>query len=79
MAATYEEALAAAKKAGTARADDAPLMASFCAGPLQTLVGAVAPKLVWEGAQRKGMTTAELAALCNADPAAVSELMWEEA
>lgn len=73
---TYREALAAAKKIGASRATDPHLMALFCAGPLQTLVGAVSPKLVWEGAQKRGLSTKDLAALCNTDVFAVSDLQW---
>lgn len=62
---------------GASRADDAALMAGFCAANLQLLVGAVSPQLVWEAAQRRGMTALELAALCNNDAAAVNDLMWE--
>lgn len=73
---TYQDAHAEAKKAGADHASDAALMALFCAGPLQTLVGAVSPQLVWEGAQRAGLTTIELGALCLGDVMAVSDLQW---
>jgi hypothetical protein len=62
---------------GASRADDAALMAGFCAESLQLLVGAASPQLVWEAAQRKGMTTLALAELCNTNPPAVHDLMWE--
>lgn len=64
------------RKVGASRADDAAVMAGFCADDLQILVGAASPQLVWEGAQRAGLTTLQLAELCNTDPAAVHELMW---
>jgi hypothetical protein len=51
-------------------------MALFCEYDVQIVVGAVAPKLVWEGAQRRGMTARELARLAGTDPIAVGELMW---
>lgn len=74
--ASYEEALKAVKVTGASNASDAQVMALFCEGLLQTLCGAVAPSLVWQGAQAKGLTTAELAALAYSNPAAVEELMW---
>lgn len=72
----YAEALAAARKAGARHADDAGLMALFCADSLQHLVGAVSPQLVWEKAQRSGLSTADLARLCAKDFMAVDELQW---
>lgn len=76
---SYGAALAAGRKIGARRADDAALMALFCAGPLQTLVGAVSPELVWRGAQEQGLSTKQLGALANSDAMAVSELQWEVA
>lgn len=73
---TYEDALAAAKEIGARRAPDPQLMALFCDANLQTLVGAVSPQLVWEGAQKRGLSTKQLAALCATDVMAVSDLMW---
>jgi hypothetical protein len=64
------------RKVGAAKADDAALMAGFCSQDLQVLVGAVSPQLVWEGAQKAGMKTRELVALC-ASPADVQALMWK--
>jgi hypothetical protein len=74
---SYQHALTAGREIGASRADDNALMALFCAGPLQSLVGAVSPELVWDGAQAKGLTTRELAALANSDVMAVSDLQWE--
>jgi hypothetical protein len=73
---SYDDALAAANKVGAANATDAEVMARFCATSLQILVGAASPQLVWEGAQKKGMTATELAVLATVKPAAVHELMW---
>jgi hypothetical protein len=73
---SYEAALAAGREIGASRADDNALMALFCEGPLQTLVGAVSPELVWDGAQRQGLTTRELGKLANSDVMAVSDLQW---
>lgn len=72
----YSAALAAANKIGSANATDAGVMAQFCATSLQLLVGAAAPQLVWEGAQKKGMTARDLVALATENPAAVHDLMW---
>jgi hypothetical protein len=74
--ADYKTTLAAANKAGSARATDAGVMAQYCATTLQQMVGAASPELVWQGAQKKGMTALELATLAVKDPAAVHELMW---
>ena len=73
---SYEQALAEAEKRGVSKCGDPALMASLCDGPLQTLVGAVSPRLVWEGAQKKGLTSKELLRLCRTDVIAVSDLMW---
>jgi hypothetical protein len=74
---SYDGALKQARKVGAANADDAGAMALFCDGVLQILVGAVSPKLVWEGAQAKGMSALELHDLCHSHPSAVYDLMWE--
>lgn len=74
----YTETLKAAKVIGASRASDPQLMALYCAGPLQNLCGAVAPSLVWEGAQKSGMTSMELNRLVISDPRAVGDLMWIE-
>ncbi|MFJ2174350.1 hypothetical protein ACIOHE_15730 [Streptomyces sp. NPDC087851] len=73
---SYSEALTAASTVGASHARDEHEMALFCAGPLQTLVGAVSPQLVWEGAQRQGLSTQDLAALCACDRSAVEALQW---
>ena len=72
----YEQTLAAARKAGARHADDPQLMALFCAHTLQHVAGAVSPQLVWEGAQRNGLSTRDLVRLCNTDALAVSDLQW---
>lgn len=72
----YRNTLAAANKVGSANATDAGVMAQFCATSLQILCGAASPELVWEGAQKKGMTALELAELATGNPAAVHDLMW---
>jgi hypothetical protein len=75
---TYQEALAAGKKVGARRAPDAALMALVLDGAAQLLLGAVSARLVWEGAQAKGLTTQQLMLLIHDDPIAASELMWVE-
>lgn len=76
MADTYQTALTRARKVGASRAVDSGVMALFCDSTLQILVGAASPKLVWEGAQKQGLTALQLAELANRDPAAVHDLMW---
>jgi hypothetical protein len=75
---TYEQALAAGRKRGAAHATDRELLAMFCESSLQILVGAVSPELVWEGAQARGLTTRDLAALANEGWRAVDDLQWEQ-
>lgn len=74
--ANYEETLKSAKAVGASRANNEEMLALFCAGPLQTLCGAVSPALVFAGAQAKNLTYSELAGLAATDPMEVSELMW---
>jgi hypothetical protein len=73
---TYDEALAEAKDKGVGACGDAAAMAAFCENTLQLIVGAVAPRLVWEGARAKGMTFRELGHLAGTDVMAVSDLQW---
>jgi hypothetical protein len=70
----YEQALKRAS-GSIAHCDDPALMASFLAGSAQLLLGAVSPRLIWEGAQRMGLTTAQVAELIHHDPGAARELM----
>lgn len=73
---TFDQALSAARAQGVTRAAEVALMAQFCDGPLQRLVGAVSPRLAWEGAIQEGLTTRQLAALAGTDADAVHALMW---
>jgi hypothetical protein len=73
---SYENTLKAAKAVGASHANNEEMLALFCAGPLQTLCGAVSPALVFQGAQAKNLTYSELAALAATDPMEVAELMW---
>jgi hypothetical protein len=58
--------------------DDAAAMAGFLEGNAQLLLGAVSPRLMWEGAQHLGLTNLELATLINGSPAVAMDLMWIE-
>lgn len=69
----YESALARYETVGASKADDADLMAGFCRYDVQLIAGAASPKLVWEGAQSKGLSTRELA---NLSPRSIEDLMW---
>jgi hypothetical protein len=73
---TYEEALAEATRLGTSRCTDPALMATICRDVLPITVGAIAPQLVWEGAQKQGLTTRQLVALAITDTMAVDDLQW---
>lgn len=73
---TYEEALKTGKKIGASKADDKQLMALLLEANSQILLGAVSPKLIWEGAQTMGLTTTQLANLIVRDPDKARELMW---
>jgi hypothetical protein len=73
----YAEALVAAEKVGGSRCSDAEAMALFCDTSLQILVGAVSPRLVWSGAQARGLTFRELTKLVHDNPLTVVRLQWE--
>lgn len=72
----YADALARGRKLGAGRCDDPAAMALFCESCVQTLVGAVAPELVWNGANTSGLKLLGLARMCAQAPADVAELMW---
>jgi pyrroline-5-carboxylate reductase len=74
---TYEEALKSGRKTGVSRATDEEFMAMFLDGTAELLLGAVSPKLMFQGARKKGLTTKELAVLMNDHPRAARDLMWE--
>jgi hypothetical protein len=63
---------------GSGRCDDAAAMAGFLDGCAQTLLGAVSPRLLWEGAQHVGLTSMEMASLIHGNPAMAMDLMWIE-
>lgn len=73
---TYREALAEARKVGVSQCSDLALMAQLLDANAQTLIGAVSPELMWDGAQKTGLTAKALVALINKDPIEAAELMW---
>jgi hypothetical protein len=75
---TYKKALNEARKVGVGVCSDQAAMAAFCDSLIQVLCGAVSPRLVWEGAMKRGMTNLELGRLAGTDPSAVADLMWVE-
>jgi len=72
----YRVALNRGRRVGAGRCDDAAAMALFLESCVQQLLGAVAPQLIWEGAQKEGLTFLELGKLCSSDPARVEKLQW---
>jgi hypothetical protein len=72
----FDEALERYRNVGASRAADDELMAAFCKYNLPHIVGAVSPKLVWEGARKRGLSTKELAAMAATDVMGVSDLQW---
>lgn len=73
---TYTQALAATRSTGTMQLTDPQHMALFCDSSIQILLGAVSPQLIWEGAQKSGLTAQELTKLIHGDPDAARDLMW---
>lgn len=63
---------------GSGRCDDAAAMAGFLDSTAQFLLGAVSPRLLWEGAQHVGLTNLEMAYLIQLCPAVATDLMWVE-
>ena len=61
----YAAALTAGCKVGPANATDAQLMAMFCEDVMPLMVGTFSPRLVWEGAQKRGLTALQLHDLCH--------------
>lgn len=73
----FAAALTAGNKVGPANATDAQYMAMFCEDIMQRIVGAFSPRLVWEGAQKAGLTTLELHKLCHEkNLRAIDDLQW---
>ncbi|KXO91065.1 Uncharacterised protein (plasmid) [Tsukamurella tyrosinosolvens] len=73
---TFTQALAELKAEGAAHASEAAVIAGLCDGPLQTVCGAVSPKLVFDGAMKKGLSVTEFSHLMATDPRAIADLMW---
>jgi len=73
----FAKALIGAEKAGAVDSTDAQSMAFYCENIMQTLVGAFSPRLVWEGAQKAGLTTLQLNKLCvKKNLRALDDLQW---
>ena len=72
----YERALRRGKRHGAVRCDDSALMALVLDSTAQLLCGAVSSRLVWDGAQKVGMTSMQLAELMNYRPCEIEELQW---
>jgi hypothetical protein len=73
----FAAALIAGNEVGPANATDAQNMAMFCEDVMQLMVGAFSPRLVWEGAQKAGMTALQLHNLCaRKDLRAIDDLQW---
>lgn len=73
---TYDEALKEAKTAGVSRCSDQAFMASFLNGNARLLLGAVSPRLIWEGAVATGIGSKEMTRLVAAEPEKARDLMW---
>lgn len=72
----YEDALAESRRVGAAHADDAGQIAGLCESAVQAVCGAVSPKLVYEGAMKKGLSAKEFGRLLGSDPRAIEALQW---
>lgn len=64
---TYDEALQEAAAKGSVHCSGPALMAQTLAANAQDWLGAVSPRLMWEGAQRRGLTTEQVVAMCATD------------
>jgi hypothetical protein len=74
-ASDYASELAAGQKAGAARASDRELLA-MVASVAQVALGGVSPKLIFDGAEREGLTGQQLAVLLITDPGRAEALQW---
>ena len=70
----YDQALKRGAKIGASKAKGDIMLALLC----RTLaaVHAINPRLVYEGAKKKGLTYKEVAKLGAADPVALGDLMF---
>lgn len=73
---TYQQALADARRVGAARADDAGQIALLCETAVQSVCGAVAPRLVYEGAMKRGLSGKDFGRLLGNDPQEIERLQW---
>lgn len=74
---SFARELTAGNRIGAANATDAQNMAMFCDTTMQFMVGAFSPRLVWEGAQKAGLTALQLHKLCHEkNLRAIDDLQW---
>lgn len=73
---SYSAALAEAHLLGAAQCSNPALMAQFLDANVSFLIGAVSPELIWNGAQKQGMTAKAVVDLVYADPMAAAHLMF---
>jgi hypothetical protein len=77
MSMTYREALEEAKRVGTSRCSDPAAMAQFLDSCARILIGrGASPQMLWEGAQRMGLTNRELHRRIHDDPVGASDIMF---
>ena len=74
--ATYQETLRSANRKPVSQQTEAELMAGWCDSVLQIAYGAYSPRLVWEGAQKRGMTTLQLNQAAERDRSILDDLMF---
>ena len=71
---SYNQALMRGKQSGAGRAGDEEFLAMLCES-LASL-HAINPAMVFEGAQKRGLTANEVATLAEHNPAALGDLMF---
>ncbi len=72
---TYDQALESERKSGANKANPQALLAGIC--KMLAVVHCVSPKLLYEGAMKKGLTANGVAKLANDDPVALGNLMFD--
>jgi hypothetical protein len=72
---TYEQALQSAIK-NSGRMNDEETLALMLDCSIQVTCGAVSPKLIYEGARRKGLTAKDIHVMVKRNPAEVEALQW---
>ncbi len=73
---SFDEALALLRRVGAAHADTAGQLAGLCSSVLRLTCGALSPRLVYEGAMKRGLTASQLSDMMSSDPSAVEALQW---